>query len=86
LLAPAQANLGFDVFGSRLVNATDILMLDGAGDAYHMSDLVWRMEHGSSVPTSVENEREEFSPCAAVALYRRTALRKIGGFDEDFFW
>lgn len=85
LLMAADSNPEFDVFGSKLINAGDTKLLDGAGDAYHMSGLVWRMGHGSTVPTSAENEREVFSPCAAAALYRRSALRKLGGFDEDYF-
>jgi len=85
LLEMAEANPGFDVFGSKLVNAGDPTLLDGAGDAYHFSGLVWRMGHGSPVPTTVESESEVFSPCAAAALYRRSALRELGGFDEDYF-
>jgi GT2 family glycosyltransferase len=85
LLVAVESNPGFDVFGSKLVNAVDPRVLDGAGDAYHLSGLVWRMGHGTPVPTSAENEHEVFSPCAAAALYRSSALRKIGGFDEDYF-
>lgn len=85
LLVAAESNPGFDVFGSKLVNAADPAVQDGAGDVYHMSGLVWRMGHGVPVPASVENAREVFSPCAAAALYRRSALREIGGFDEDYF-
>ncbi|WP_333873889.1 glycosyltransferase family 2 protein [Methylobacter sp.] len=85
LLEEAESNPEFDVFGSRLINASDPTLLDGAGDAYHVSGLVWRMGHGSPVPTSVENSREVFSPCAAAALYRRSALHEVGGFDEDYF-
>lgn len=85
LLAATECNQGFDVFGSKLVNATAPTLLDGAGDAYHVSGLVWRMGHGMLVPAKTENEHEVFSPCAAAALYRRDALRKAGGFDEDYF-
>jgi len=85
LLEAAESNPGFDVFGSKLVNAGDPTLLDGAGDAYHLSGLVWRMGHGSPVPASTENECEVFSPCAAAALYRRSALQELGGFDEDYF-
>ena len=84
-LLSAKRNPQFDIFGSKLVNAADPTMLDGTGDAYHLSGLVWRMGHGAPVPTSIENEREVFSPCAAAALYRRKALCEIGGFDEDYF-
>ncbi len=85
LLAAAESNPAFDAFGSKLVNADNPNMLDGAGDAYHASGLVWRMGHGSPVPIAAENEREVFSSCAAAALYRRSALRKVENFDEDYF-
>jgi GT2 family glycosyltransferase len=85
LLVAAESNPEFDVFGSKLVNAADPMTLDGAGDAYHISGLVWRMQHGTPVPISDEDECEIFSPCAAAALYRRSALRVVGGFDEDYF-
>lgn len=42
LLAAAQRNQAFDVFGSKLVNAADTSVLDGTGDDYHVSGLVWR--------------------------------------------
>lgn len=85
LLLAVHANPEFDVFGSKLVNAACPSVLDGAGDAYHMSGLVWRMQHGMPVESIGEQPREVFSPCAAAALYRRSALDSVGGFDEDFF-
>lgn len=85
LLAAAESHPEFDVFGSKLVNAADSTLLDGTGDVYHISGLVWRTAHGIPVSTMGESEREIFSPCAAAALYRRSALLEVGGFDEDFF-
>jgi GT2 family glycosyltransferase len=85
LLTAAQRNTSFDVFGSKLVNAADTSILDGVGDAYHMSGLVWRMAHGLPSSDAAAAEVEIFSACAAAALYRRSALREIGGFDEDYF-
>jgi GT2 family glycosyltransferase len=85
LLASTDANPEFDVFGSKLVNATDANLLDGTGDAYHMSGLVWRTAHGISISQLAEYKCEIFSPCAAAALYRREVLIKLGGFDEDYF-
>jgi GT2 family glycosyltransferase len=85
LLAAAKSNPEFDVFASKLVNASKPTLLDGAGDAYHLSGLVWRLGHGSSMPTSVEHTCEVFSPCAAAALYRHRALLEVGIFDEDYF-
>ncbi|MDQ6967183.1 MAG: glycosyltransferase family 2 protein [Mariprofundaceae bacterium] len=84
LLEAAQANPGFDLFGSKLVNASIPALLDGAGDIYHFSGLVWRAGHGSAAPL-LESERAIFSPCAAAAMYRRSLLLELGGFDEDYF-
>jgi len=85
LLESVKSNPEFDVFGSKLVNAGEPSLLDGAGDVYHISGLVWRMGHGSPVSNSVESESEIFSPCAAAALYRRSAWQKMDGLDEDYF-
>lgn len=85
LLAAAKTYPKFEMFGSKLVNAADQAVQDGGGDAYHMSGLVWRMGHGVPVSNTVEDAREVFSPCAAAALYRRSILQAIGGFDEDYF-
>ncbi|NOU09699.1 MAG: glycosyltransferase family 2 protein [Nitrospira sp.] len=85
LLSAVLDNPEFDVFGSKLVNAADPSVLDGAGDAYHISGLVWRMGHGVPVASISAQASEVFSPCAAAALYRRSALLEVGGFDEDYF-
>lgn len=85
LLLAALNNPGFDIFGSKLVNAAEPSLMDGAGDAYHISGLVWRVGHGAPAPSRPERTREVFSPCAAAALYRRGMLIEAGGFDEDYF-
>ncbi|MEZ5653643.1 MAG: glycosyltransferase family 2 protein [Burkholderiaceae bacterium] len=65
--------------------------IDGLGDVVHLSGLAWRTGHGRPTgdlaarlermgPTS-----EIFAPCAAAALYRRSAFDAVGGFDEDYF-
>jgi GT2 family glycosyltransferase len=85
LLVAARDYPSYDFFGSKLLNALDTARLDGAGDTYHISGLVWRMGHGQLARATQDESQEAFSPCAAAALYRRSALRQIGGFDEDFF-
>jgi GT2 family glycosyltransferase len=85
LLMAAEANPEFNVFGSKLLNAGNPLLLDGAGDVYNMSGLVWREGHGSSVNEISNETREIFSPCAAAAMYRRSVLHELGGFDENYF-
>ena len=75
----------FDGFGSRLSGDSEGLVLDGIGDSYHVSGLVWRTGHGCRATGADLRPREIFSPCAAAAMFRRHALESIGGFDEDFF-
>lgn len=75
----------FDVFGSKLVNATDPSVLDGAGDTYHISGRVWRKGKGKPTSSLSDEACEVFSTCAAATMYRRNVFFEMGGFDEDFF-
>jgi GT2 family glycosyltransferase len=60
-------------------------LMDGAGDALHISGLAWR-RYASWPAAQFGSEPEEvFSACAAAALYSRRAFLQVGGFDEDFF-
>jgi GT2 family glycosyltransferase len=85
LVAAANANPKFAAFGSRQLVLERPERLDGIGDAYHLSGLVWRERHGAMQEARDMLECEVFSPCAAAALYRRAALVLAGGFDEDYF-
>lgn len=85
LIASAKRNPEYDFFASKLVNAGDPSLLDGAGDTYHLSGLVQRSGHGRPISQGSEHQQEIFSPCAAAALYRRGALLELQGFDEDYF-
>lgn len=85
LLAASKRNPEFDTFASKLVNAANPALLDGVGDAYHISGLVWRIGHGKPASVISETEHEVFSPCAAAALYRHSIIKQMDGFDEDYF-
>ncbi len=85
LLAAAAANPDCASFGSRQLVAERPECLDGIGDKYHVSGLVWREAHGRLQEPADLQPREIFSPCAAAALYRRSALDAAGQFDEDHF-
>ena len=76
-------NISF--FGARLLQAQNPALLDGDGDCYHVGGLPWRNGMGQRAAQASVAPRETFAPCAAAALYRLSALRKVGGFDEDFF-
>ena len=85
LLISAQKNPRFSAFGCKQINAVRPKILDGEGDSYHFSGLVWRSGFGNSISRQGYAESEIFSPCAAAALYRRRAFQEVGGFDEDYF-
>lgn len=85
LVKATIAHPEYSFFGSRLVVANNPKLLDGVGDAYHTSGLVWRRGHGSAAINNYVIPEEIFSPCAAAALYRTDAFLEVGGFDEDFF-
>jgi GT2 family glycosyltransferase len=85
LLRSAEEYPEFSCFSSRQLQANNPSFLDGAGDAYHVSGLAWRI--GLQYPSEQYglNSSELFSPCAAAAMYLRDAFLEVGGFDEDFF-
>ncbi len=71
-------------FASRQIQADRPDLLDGEGDAYHVSGLAWRRDYGLPVgPPGAPYE--VFTACGAAALYPRQAFLDAGGFDEDYF-
>jgi GT2 family glycosyltransferase len=83
LLDAAVKHVEYNSFACRMMS--NVSTLDGAGDSYHITGLVWRNLHGRPMTKHALVEREVFSPCAGAALYRRRALDEVGGFDESFF-
>lgn len=85
LLAAAAQHPDYVFFGTRQIMADRPALLDGIGDVFHVSGLVWRMGHGADDAAIPQLPMEIFSPCAAAALYRRDHFLDIGGFDERYF-
>ena len=85
LIQAAGQSPEFSFFASRLLKANNPSIIDGAGDAYHTSGLIWRRGHGRRSGLMDIEDREVFSPCAAAALYRTDILLSSGGFDESYF-
>jgi GT2 family glycosyltransferase len=84
MLAAASAYPECAMFGSRLVSSGNPEVLDGDGDQYHVSGIVWRAGYGFEF-RAAHFPWEVFSPCAAAAMYKTEVLCRAGGFDEDFF-
>ncbi len=60
-------------------------VLDGAGDLVTWYGATWRRGHGEPDRGQYDEPGVVASPCAGAALYRRSALEAVGGFDERFF-
>jgi GT2 family glycosyltransferase len=85
LLDAARDEPDYSFFASRLICVKDPTLLDGAGDDYHTSGLMWRRGHGKRAAGAYEKREEVFSACGAAALFRRDVILAAGGFDEDYF-
>ena len=85
LLRAAEQNPDYSVFSSRQIQYNAPHLLDGAGDAYHISGLAWRNGYKLPSKTYGLEQKEVNSPCAAAALYSREAFLNACGFDEDYF-
>ncbi len=89
LLRYAHEHPTVAAIGSCQLDARHPHLLDGTGDIYHVSGKAWRDNQGRPVAEwendALASEMPIFSPCAAAALYRRSAFLAVGGFDEQFF-
>ena len=86
LMQAAAAHPECSVFASRQVSASHPHLLDGDGDIYYASGRVRRAGHGTPVPSGpLPAIAPVFGPCAASAMYQRSAFVAVGGLDEDFF-
>ena len=84
LLEAAEAT-GADAVASLQLDDADDQVLDGAGDVFSVSGFAWRGGYGRSRREAPAETVEVFGPCAAAALYRRSAFEALGGFDERYF-
>jgi GT2 family glycosyltransferase len=85
LVSAAQTHPDVVAFGSRQMIQGPLGIIDGLGDVYHLSGLVWRNGYGRAECTADDIPGKIFSPCACATLYRRDTIVNLGGFDEDYF-
>jgi len=85
LIKASQQYPAISVFGSKQIQLESPDKIDGKGDIYHISGLLWRDGYGKTQSDDDNIGQAIFSPCACAALYRLSALKQVGGFDEDFF-
>jgi GT2 family glycosyltransferase len=60
-------------------------LLDGAGDVFTWAATGGRRGNGELDRGQYDTPGEVFGACGGAALYRRSVLRLVGDFDEDFF-
>ncbi len=85
-LADALDKAPPDVAGiaSRMVQMDRPDLMDDAGDVLSWYGSATKRGHGKPA-SDFSNPCEVFSPCAGAALYRRSVLKQLNGFDECFF-
>ncbi|MDD5676882.1 MAG: glycosyltransferase family 2 protein [Kiritimatiellae bacterium] len=69
---------------SKMLSMADPAVADDCGDSLSWQGVAAKRGHGRSA-TDFERSEEIFSPCAGAALYRKSFLEELGGFDEHFF-
>lgn len=69
---------------SKMLSMTDSAVVDDCGDILSWQGAAAKRGHGRSA-AEFEEVSEIFSPCAGAALYRKSFLDELGGFDEHFF-
>ncbi|MDA2929596.1 glycosyltransferase family 2 protein [Acidobacteria bacterium AH-259-O06] len=74
----------WDFWASKILFASEPGRVDSAGDAMAIVGAAYKIGHGDPAGRHMK-AREVFGPCAAAALYRRSLLEAVGGFDADFF-
>lgn len=70
---------------SLMLKDDDTAIIDGAGDALSLSGFPWRRYASRPLSRVTLVEEYVFSACAGACLYRVSAVRKVGGFDESMF-
>jgi GT2 family glycosyltransferase len=70
---------------AKLMDFADRDVIDGAGDVYTWTGAAGRRGHGEHDYGQYDTPGEIFGACGGAAVYRRSVLREVGPFDEDFF-
>lgn len=71
---------------SKMIRYHERDLIDDAGDQY--CALGWARKRGDGQPANLalyNEDKQIFSACAGAAIYRKSVLKKIGLFDENFF-
>jgi GT2 family glycosyltransferase len=70
---------------AKLIDYHDRSRLDGTGDAFFWTGEAHRRGQGDPDEGQYDEPQEVFGACGGAALYRRTALERVGLFDERLY-
>jgi len=85
LLRALETNPQYSAAVPKLFQWANPKLLDGAGDEILLGGGAYRVGYGELDAGQYDKVEPVFSACGAAALYRRSFLDALGGFDEDFF-
>jgi GT2 family glycosyltransferase len=69
----------------KMLDFAERSVIDGAGDMLSWRGGGRRRGHGERDSGQYDRAEEIFAACGGAAVYRRTALDAVGGFDEGYF-
>ncbi len=85
LVGALQAHPEAGWAGAKLRDFQQRELIDGAGDVFTWAATGGRRGHGERDRGQYDEPRAIFGACGGAAVYRRSALERVGEFDEDFF-
>lgn len=86
LVAGMEAAPDIGMCASKMLFLNDRGRIDSTGIAIDRAGIAWDRDGGRRDKEAGLSPDEVFGPCAGAALYRRTMIERIGGFDERFFY
>jgi hypothetical protein len=85
LVAALDADPGAGSATPKMRDHSDRRVIDGAGDLLSWRGGGRRRGHGERDAGQYDVAVEIFGPCGGAAMYRRTVLDAVGGFDEAYY-
>lgn len=85
LLAAAEKHPNYDLFGSKLLTATEPRLLDGKGDIYHISGRAWRDGHGEPDNYPYKETNRELCRTSQNQQFRHTNESQYPGASSTFW-
>lgn len=85
LVRAAQSHPAYSSFASQIVKADNPMVVESAGDIYHISGYAWHRYKEGHIDLVPQEEVEVFSACAAASMVNKTDFIEVGGFDGIYF-